>query len=347
MPKTYTRLWGRVASFGALLRAHRKARRGHSRAVEVLRFEMDLEDNLFAIVEALNTRTWRTGPYRYLFVRDPKPRQVVAVPYSNRVVHHALVSVLEEIYEPRFIYDSYACRKGKGVHAGVARALKFIRAVSRKGPVYALKADVAQYFASIDRDRLLALLSRYVADPDVLWLCEEIACSYPGPGLPLGNLTSQLWGNVYLHELDLFVKQTLRERYYIRYMDDFVILSNDKAHLHRLRREIETFLRDRLGLRLHPKTQVFPVRERYGRPLDFLGYRIYPDRVLLRKRTVLRIRRALRALSRKAEGHPDLAARLRRTANSYLGLVKHSANHNLYAWVAQFLTDSVIELGEI
>ncbi|QWK21705.1 RNA-directed DNA polymerase [Thermus antranikianii] len=163
----------------------------------------------------------------------------------------------------------------------------------------------------------------------------------------MGNLTSQLWGNVYLHELDLFVKQTLRERYYIRYMDDFVILSNDKAHLHRLRREIETFLRDRLGLRLHPKTQVSPVRERYGRPLDFLGYRIYPDRVLLRKRTILRIRRALRALSRKAKDHPDLAARLRRTANSYLGLVKHSVNHNLYAWVAQFLTDSVIELGEI
>src|SRR5699024_10452476 len=230
------------------------------------------------------------------YVHKPKKRLVAALPFRDRVVQHALHAALEPIWEPRFIHHSYACRPGKGMHAGADTAQKWLRDIERHyGKAHVLKADVRKYFASINRRILFRLLARRIRCPGTLALCRDILASWRH-GLPIGNLISQLWANVYLHELDKFAKQTLRARRYIRYMDDFVIVHPDKAQLHHWHRQITAWLSASLKLELNRKTQVFPVARRHGRALDFLGYRMWAHRRRLRPDAIKRMHRRMRQM---------------------------------------------------
>jgi len=295
--KTYKHLYPRIYSFENLYLAFRKARRGGKRKKEsVAAFELDLEANLWQLHEELRIQTYRPGPYHNFYVQERKRRLISAAPFRDRVVHHALCNVIEPIFERRFIYDSYACRVGKGTHRAVDRAQEFAR--RRR---YVLQCDVEQFFPSIDHQILRSHLAHHITDEQVLWLIDLILTGGAGVlvdeyrmrwfpdddllaacrprGLPIGNLTSQFWANVYLDRLDHFVKEELRCRCYLRYCDDFLLFHDDKDQLWSWREAIIAFL-GTLRLRLHEEQAVvFPTRT----GIPWLGFRVFPHYRLLRK----------------------------------------------------------------
>jgi hypothetical protein len=266
-------------------------------------------------------------------VFEPKRRLVAALPFRDRVVQHAIVSVIEPIWERCFISDSYACRPGKGTHRGADRAQYFLRVVKRNsGAVHVLKGDVAQYFPSIDHAVLKSIIREKIACRDTLALIDGIidaAVEATPVGLPIGNLTSQLFANVYLHELDMFVKHVLREKYYLRYMDDFLVVHHDKRHLSAALERIEDFLRDRLRLRTNSKTQIFPVSVNNGRALDFLGYRIWPTHRKLRKRSVRQQRKRMKRLAALRARGVITAAQARASICAWIAHARHADTYNL------------------
>ena len=343
MARTYNNLFPQIYDFEALCQAYLKARRCKRYRGEILRFWQRLEENLIQLHNELLWKTYRTGDYRTFYIHEPKARLVAALPFRDRVVHHALVSVIEPIWESRFIYDSYACRVGKGTHAGAERTQAFLRRAQRRwGRVYCLKGDIAKYFPSIDHATLKVLLRKRIACQDTLWLCDEIIDSAKllnndqPKGIPIGNLTSQLFANIYLHELDKFVKYALRERFYVRYMDDFIILGADKAYLHYLRKQIAGFLAEHLLLQLNGKTQMFPVR---SRGVDFLGYCIWPTHRLLRVPSKNRMRRKLHKIQRLYAQNRITLKAVNNIIQSWLGHVKHC---DCYRLRHRLLTDFIL-----
>lgn len=327
--KTFNNLFPGVVSFDALHAGYMKARRGKRHTPEVLRFEGNLEGNLIQLQNELIWNEYSTGPYYTFCVHEPKTRLVAALPFRDRVVQHALVGQMEPIWEARFIEHSYACRVGKGMHAGADQAQKWLRDVTRHhGQAYAFKADVLKYFRSIDRHILYGLIERRIRCKRTLAVCRNILRSW-AQGLPIGNLTSQLWANVYLHELDKFVKQTLRAKRYARYMDDFIIIHHDKSQLHAWRQQITAWLRDNLRLELNNKTQVFPVARSRGRALDFLGYRMWPNYRRLRPGSVHRMHRRMRYMQGQfARGEIDFSD-IRQRIASWEGHARRAHSHGV------------------
>ena len=326
MAKTYKDIYPDVYAFEALYEGYLRARKGKRYRPEVLRFTKCLEENLIHLQNELIWKMYKTGRYREFYVYEPKQRTIAALPFRDRVVQHSLVAAIEPLWERQFIFDSYACRIGKGTHAGVDRAQFFLcRQRHRSGLVYVLKCDINKYFASINHEVLKQLLRRRIACPDTLWLLDEIIDSTPDPGIPIGNLTSQLFANIYLHELDEFVKYTLKEPAYMRYMDDFIVVHHDKSYLQDLRLKIETFLDERLSLITNGKTQIFPVSATRGRSLDFLGYKIWPTHRRLRKDSVRRMRQKLKLFRKNKISREDL----QRSLNAWLGHAGHADTYNL------------------
>lgn len=276
-------------SFQNLLTAARQAHRGSRRNQEATSFFFHLETELLSLREAILAGTWQPQPYRYFEITDPKQRTISVAAFRDRVVHHALVNVLEPLYERCFIADSFATRKGKGTHAAVGRAQRFLRQNR-----YFLKTDVEKYFDSIGHDTLLVLLARKINDRPLLTICEKIIRNggLASRGLPIGNLTSQFFANVYLDPLDQFVKNTLQVPAYLRYMDDFVLFSPEKEDLKNWKPALEDFLQTRLGLVLKPAATFLNSREN---GLSFLGTRIFPATVRLRRQNLRRITRRLAA----------------------------------------------------
>ncbi|MCX6788139.1 MAG: reverse transcriptase/maturase family protein [Candidatus Kaiserbacteria bacterium] len=280
-----------VCSFESLLRAYRRARRASPKSHDTLAFGWHLEKNLLQLRDELMNGQYRHGAYREFVVEDAKKRHIKAASFRDRVVHHAICSALEPIFERRFIGDSYACRAGKGTHAALRRLEVWLR---RGDDPYVLSCDISKYFASINHENLMMLIASRVSDSQLVSLCRSVVESTedaPGRGIPIGNLTSQLFANVYLDALDHHAKRVLGIRRYIRYMDDFLIFGKDTASLHETKARIVAFLGSRLGLVLHPKkANVFPVV--VGVP--FLGYRVFRSHRLLRKSTVMRFARRVR-----------------------------------------------------
>ena len=295
--KTYKNLYPKIYDFDNLHMAYLKARRCKRYRHDVLRFSANLEDNLIDIQNHLIWKTYRTGRYRFFTVYEPKERLIASLSFRDRVVHHALHNIIEPIFERSMIHDSYACRKEMGVLSGVQRTTRFLRDSTRRwGRVYCLKGDVKKYFPSVHHETLKQIIRKRIACPDTLEMIDRIIDSTGEEvGMPIGNLTSQLFANVYLSELDHFVKEECGVKYYIRYMDDFVILYDDKRVLKNLLEDVEYYLRVALRLRLNDKTQIFPVGPR---PIDFLGYRIFPEYRLLRKGNLRRTKRKLKKFAR-------------------------------------------------
>ncbi|MEO7073821.1 MAG: reverse transcriptase domain-containing protein [Ktedonobacterales bacterium] len=307
-------LFEQVYSFENLLQAWRQAARGKRSRPAVAAFDYDMEGRLIQLRDGLRDHTWRPGAYRRFTFADPKPRLISAAPFADRVVHHALVNVIEPLYERRFIADSYANRRGKGLHQALDRATHFARRYR-----YVLRCDIVQFFPAIDHAILRRNLGRVIRDDGALAICDLILAGgaqelrdqytqvvFPGDdpeaaaarprGLPIGNQTSQFWANVYLHPLDQYVKSELGCAAYLRYVDDFLLFSDDKATLHRWKAQIIAFLAANLRLTLHEReSAVFPVTT----GIPFLGFRIYPDHRRLRRRNGVAFARRLRAM-RKA-----------------------------------------------
>lgn len=324
MPKTARHIWENVLEWENLLRAAKEASRGKRYRGEVMRFNARLEENLLTIRRRLRAGEWRPAPYREFEVFEPKRRLIHAPAFADRVVHHALVQVIGPCFERRFVFQSFACRAGKGTHAASGYLTDMLRqAAAGGGPVYALKADVEKYFYSIDHEILLRVAARTIGDPDVLQvlrvLVTQSGCIKGSRGLPLGALTSQLMANVYLDQLDHYIKDTLGVRFYVRYMDDFILLHRDKAELWRLLAEIRDFLAYELHLSLNRKTRVFPAAQ----GVDFAGYRHWVDHTLPRRRNVARAKKRFKGLSRLyARGEIELDT-VRACMASFTGYMKH------------------------
>lgn len=308
--KRYGYLWEDIVSFDNLLLAYKKARKGKTKRDEVAHFSLNLEKELFQLQADLENKTYQPSNYRIFTIYERKPRQISAAPFRDRVVHHALMNVVELLIDKRFIYDSYACRKGKGVHQAVQRYQTW-----SKRYAYTLKLDISRYFPSIDHAILKQQIAHHIKDPHVLWLFDVILDNSPKfpveslvyflgddlftplgrrTGIPIGNLTSQFLANLYLDGLDHFVKETLRVKAYLRYVDDAVLLSNNKQELHQWRKAIEEKLID-YRLRMHPrKVNLFSVYE----GVDILGYRVFPSHKLLRNDNGYRFARRLRNFSK-------------------------------------------------
>ena len=303
-------LFDQLTSWENLVAAARKTRLGKRRCADCARFELERERELLWLQGELRNRSYQPGTYRTFYVREPKRRMISAASYRDRVAHHALVNVIGPLFEKNFISDSYANRVGKGTHRAVDRYQQFARRFA-----YVLQCDIVKFFPSVDHEILKALLRSRIRDDDVLWLCdliidgsnpqEPVVHYFPGDelftpherrrGLPIGNMTSQFWANVYLHGLDNFVKRGLGWSAYVRYVDDFLLLADDKQALWAARVVIIRFL-ERLRLRIHEeRAQVRPVQ----RPTRFLGYRCWPTHRFLTKENIRRFRRRGRVLQRE------------------------------------------------
>lgn len=318
--KTFRHLFPQVWSFDNLCLAARKARRRKRWKSSTMAFERQLEDNLLELQGELRSMAWQPGESRRFIVSRPKQREICAAPYRDRVVHHALCNIIEPIMDSRFIHDSYACRTRKGTHAALDRCQHFLRRFD-----WGLRGDIKRYFPSIDHGILLGMVSKRFPETEMVELFRRVIAHHQVPawtalplpgddlltpldhpaGLPIGNLTSQLFANRYLHELDLFVTQKLRPGAYLRYMDDFIVFHDRKQNLARFRTHIEEFLAEKLRLTLHPrKSQVF--RSDNGTP--FLGFHLYPRRRRLLAAGIREFKHRFRSYRKSYEaGQMDLA----------------------------------------
>lgn len=332
-------LYTEITGFGNILLAAKKARKGKRFKRSTALFELNLEKNIFRMIDELVHKAYQPGNYRDFYIHDPKQRLISAAPYYDRVVHHALINVLEPLIGKSFIHDSYACMKEKGTHKAVKRYNEF-----KCKNQFVLKCDIRKYFQSIDHQILYGQIERKIKCKDTLWLIGKIIDSrhetgrpvyFAGDdlftpverkkGIPIGNLTSQFFSNLYLNDFDHFVKETLKVKYYIRYCDDFVLFDNSKESLSRLKHRIMEYL-ESLRLRLHKnKSRVYRVAD----GVDFLGYRIFPDYLWVRKTIVKRYRRKLKTLSIKYKnGHIELD-RVNASVQSWIGHVRHANSYRL------------------
>ncbi|MBI2148154.1 hypothetical protein HYU23_00590 [Candidatus Woesearchaeota archaeon] len=302
--KTYNNLYKFICSYENLKLAFEKAKKNKTNKDYVIKFKENLEEELRNLQKELELLTYKPRELKRFIVRDPKTRVIHASAFRDRVVYHALINIIEPIFEKVFIYDSYASRVNKGTLNGVIRFDKFKRKISNNGRTirnsfdnnhvigYVLKADIKHYFETINHEILLKILNRKIKDEKILFLIKQTLDNYEikikGVGIPLGNLTSQFFANVYLNELDYFIKHKLRIKYYIRYVDDFVIFHKNKKFLEYYKKEINLFLINELKLELHPnKSNIVPLRK----GVNFLGYRIFYHYKLLRKCNLIKFKK--------------------------------------------------------
>lgn len=319
--KRHGNLWASIVSLDNLSLAYSRARRGKAWQYAVKATQKNLDRRLEALHHDLISRSFTTSPYKEKLIYEPKRRTIYSLPfYPDRIVHHALMNTIEPIWDRLFIYDSYSCRTGKGIHAGSRRTMQAIRRNR-----YCLKCDISKFYPSIDHDILFSLVQRKIKCRDTLWLLENIIYSVPGgKNVPIGNYTSQWLGNLYLHELDVLIKHDLKVRDYVRYCDDFCLFSNDLDAIHTWRGQIDEFLTSKLLLTFS-KCDIF----RTSQGVDFLGYRHFPQYILLRKSTATRIKRRLRRLPGMLAGGRITADQVRSSLASMWGWLKWANAHNL------------------
>mgnify|MGYP001587656777 CR=1 FL=1 len=346
--KTYTKLYDKICSYDNIELAYRKARKRKSSRPDVQEFEQKLKENLQRLQQELINETYQPLPLKTFILRDPKTRKISKSDFRDRVVHHAICNLIEPIFEKRFIYDSYANRKGKGTSAAIKRFNVFKRKASSNGVKvhqheengkkynnnyvrgYILKADIRKYFDYVDHNILIQILCKKIADRKLIKLIEKILTNHRTPhlgkGMPLGNLTSQFFANVYLNELDQFVKHTLKAKHYLRYVDDFVIFHKDKRVLQEYKERINVFLRTYLQLELHPqKSRIKPL----AKGLDFVGYRMFYYYILLRKRNRRKIEHQLNEIEKLYKDKAICKETVDQTLNGWFGYMNGSNTHNL------------------
>jgi retron-type reverse transcriptase len=371
-----------VFSYENLYRAYEDCRRTKRNTSEALRFEMQAEENLFQLHRELTERTFRPSTSTCFVTRSPKLREIFAADFRDRITHHLLVRYLESIWEPVFVYDSYASRPGKGIHLAVQRLQRFTRKVTHNGSQSAwyVQLDIKNFFMRINKQILFALIRSRCDNEDILWLAETLIFHDPTEnyrlksskallrqlprqkslfgtekacGLPIGNLTSQFFANVYLNSLDQFIKHTLKCRFYMRYVDDLVLLHAHKAQLLEWQRQIERYLYAQLELTLNTgRTKLRPITN----GIDFLGYIVRPKYVLCRNRVVNNLKAKLREFEQKLihvqngiktiRYDHEVIENLFASLNSYLGHFKHANSFTLkqhlfetYRWLKHYFND--------
>lgn len=320
-----------IISVENILEAWKEFIRDKRKRKDVQEFERNLMHNIFSLHNDLKHKRYRHGGYQAFKINDPKPRDIHKASVRDRLLHHAIYRILYPYFDKLFIYDSYSCRLGKGAHRAINRFRDFFRKVSRNNTqtCWVLKCDIRKFFASIDHDILKKILAKHIRDVDILWILNQVIGSFSSEyngtlcrgrdkvshtGLPLGNLTSQLLVNIYMNEFDQYMKHMLKVKQYIRYADDFVILSDNKDYLETLLPEIADFLETKLKLSLHPD-KIFIKTVASG--VDFLGWVHFPNHRVLRTTTKNRMMRNLKKNTKEE------------TKQSYLGLLSHGNGYKI------------------
>lgn len=345
--RTLRSIYPKIYDFDNLYAAYLEARKGKRYRNEVLQFTAQLEENLIQLQNELIYKTYHVGRYREFYVREPKKRLIMSLRFRDRVVQWAIYRQLNPWFDRQFIYDSYGCRIGKGAHRAADRLQYWMRLVRRKKrQYYYLKLDISKYFYRVDHEVLMRILRKRIHDQDLLELlgrlitCEHAAFGLPAftnpedcpeearlhdKGMPIGNLTSQMFANIYLHDLDHYAKQELRLRHYIRYMDDVIILHHDKRYLHEAKNLVEAFLWEELRLNLNTKTTIRPINQ----GVEFVGFRIYSTHRKLKKASVKKMKARLEYV-RAAFAREEIALEtFNATTASYAGLLKHFSSFGL------------------
>jgi retron-type reverse transcriptase len=340
-------IYEKIYDFENLHKAWEEARKGKRYRDDVLIFNRNYEEQLINIQNHLIYETYEVGKYHTFYVYEPKKRLIMSLPFKDRIVQWAIYRQLFPLYEKTFIFDSYACRKGKGTHKAADRLQYWLRQTERKPErYYYLKMDISKYFYRVDHDILLKILARRIKDQRLLNLLEKIInCESmnfglpPGKepdevevsdrlgnkGMPIGNLTSQMFANIYLNEVDQYAKHELGLHYYIRYMDDIIILHHDKKHLAEVKELLRTFLADELRLDLNNKTAIRPC----SMGVDFVGFRIWATHRRLKKKTEVKIKRNLKRQIAKVKAGEERKDRLDRSVASYRGILSHFNSYGL------------------
>lgn len=308
-----------IISLDNLLSAWQEFIKGKRKRKDVQEFSLNLMDNILSLHQDLARYLYKHGPYQAFNINDPKPRNIHKASVRDRLLHHAIYRILYPVFDKTFISDSFSCRLNKGTHKALNRFRYFNYKVSQNNTrtCWVLKCDIRKFFDNIDHKILVDILKQYIPDQNIIWLLEKVIYSFSrtsGKGLPLGNLTSQLFVNIYMNEFDQFVKHRLKAKYYIRYADDFVVLSQDKSWLGELLFRIGDFLEERLKLSLH-SDKLFIKTIFSG--VDFLGWVHFSDHRVLRTATKRRMFNKLE-INRKPK-----------TAASYLGLLKHGNTYKI------------------
>lgn len=320
----YDNLWEKIVNFENIYDGYLEARTGRRYKAEIMNIGSRIEAIIYQMIFELNTGEWRPQQYYEFECRTEVKRRIINAPtFRDRVFHHALVRVVKELFERKFIYDSYACRDGKGTHKAVFRLQNFMRRAARQGEhVYILQCDISKYYPSIDHDILKKQIRRTIKDRRLLEAWDRLIDGFNGDtekGMPIGALTSQLAANIYLNDLDHFAKECIGAKFYLRYMDDFIFVSTDKAELQRILADVRWFVECQLKLKLNPKTQIFPA----SHGVDFAGYRTFTSYILPRKRNVKAAKIRFKDISYQYRHGTASIEDARARVASFLGYTKH------------------------
>lgn len=345
MAKQIKNVYKTLYSYENLYQAYLEARKGKRFRDEVLKFSYNLEENLMEISEELKNHTYKVGGYREFYVYEPKKRLIMALPFKDRVVQWAIYQLINPVFDKTYINDSFGCRVDKGTHKAVQRLYYWLKIVGKKEQkYYYLKLDISKYFYRVDHKILIDLLRKKIKDKELLMLLENII-NYNevpfglklfgnvddpddrihGKGMPIGNLTSQMFANLYLNELDQYCKRELGIKYFVRYMDDVIILSNDKNKLHEYKELIEKFIQDKLNLNLNNKTAIRPI----SLGVEFVGYRLWPTHIKLRKKTSLKMKKRIKYVIKRYNRNEMTFEKVNNTIQSYMGIMKHCNSYRL------------------
>jgi retron-type reverse transcriptase len=305
--------------------AWREFQKGKMRKKDVLEFAQRVEENLFCLIADLKNSRYVHGKYIRFIVCDPKRREIAKAPVRDRVLHHALCRIIVPLFEPSFVFDSYSSRKEKGIHKAGKRLREFAEKLSRNHTktVWMLQVDMRKFFDSVDHEILFSLLQKKIKDVKIMNLLKIIIQSYEksaSKGIPLGNLTSQLFSNVYLNLLDNFVKRELQAKYYLRYADDIIILSCDKNFLENCLKNVADFIEEKLKLELHPKKISL---KKWHRGIDFLGYVNFSHHSILRTKTKRRMIGRMKSKNIELKSRIITEKSYQQSLQSYLGVLKH------------------------
>ncbi|MDJ0652089.1 MAG: reverse transcriptase/maturase family protein [Simkaniaceae bacterium] len=308
-------------------------KRGKKKRKDIQQFEVYLEDFIFALHEELIAGSYQHRPYKKFYVFDPKERHISKACVRDRLVHQMVYAALSKIFDPTFIAHSLSCRLGKGTHKGMVYLKQFLRKISQNGSkdCFSLKMDIQKFFDSVDHTILKELIQKRLKDTRAVALVDTIIDSFfcqeiegRKVGLPLGNVTSQLFANIYLHELDLFVKETLKKKFYLRFCDDFLFLSNQRDELHALIPIIRLFLQEKLQLNLHPKKVIL---RKFHQGIDFVGYVLFPHHRTLRTHTKKRLKKRLKKKHTDYISGKISSGAMDQCLQSYLGILAHANQH--------------------
>lgn len=334
--KTYKNIFSQIISLENLFSAWDSFHKGKQKKLDVQKFECNLEQNIFRLHGDLKNKTYKHGPYSGFYIKDPKLRHIHKAMVRDRILHHAIFKILNPIFDPTFISNSFSCRIDKGTHKGINILDEIIRKISHNyfKSCFILKCDIKKFFDSIDHNILLNIIRKRIKDDNALWLLEKIIKSFTSQystlfeqkGLPIGNLTSQLFANIYLNEFDQFIKHTLKIKHYVRYTDDFVIVSGDKNFLEKIIHPIDYFLIEKLMLNLHPNKVTI---RKSSQGTDFLGYILFPHHRLLRTKTKQRIFKKLEKRIQEYKNGIISKQTLEQCLRSYLGVLSHADTYKL------------------